>query len=125
MKVVKFIISGGSAFSANIILLYLFTEFFGWWYILSATLSFTLSIGVGFSLNKFWTFLDHSTEGIYTQMSSYVLINLVNLLLNILMLYILVDYFGLWYISAQIIVSILLAVESFFLYGRIFNKLSA
>lgn len=124
MKVIKFIISGGGAFLTNIVLLYVFTEFFGWWYILSATLSYTLSIGIGFSLNKFWTFLDHSTEGVYTQVSLYILINLFNLLLNILMLYVLVDYFGLWYISAQIITSVILAIESFFLYKRIFNRLS-
>lgn len=120
MKVVKFIISGGTAFSVNISLLYVFTEFFGWWYIASATFSFLFSFLVGFSMNKFWTFTNLSVNFIHNQAALYLGINLFNLMINNSILYILVENFGIWYIAAQALASVLIAFESFFLYKRIF-----
>ena len=55
-------------------------------------------------------------------MSLYLGINLMNLVLNLAMLYVLVDIFDVWYILAQVITSVILAFESFFLYGWLFDK---
>jgi len=121
MKVAKFVIAGGSAFSVNISFLYVFTEFFGLWYIFSATLAFTLSFLVGFSLNKFWTFADSSIDFIHSQMYIYLGVNLINLVINNTFLYFMVESFAVWYILAQAIASIVIAFESFFVYRWIFR----
>lgn len=121
MKVIRFIIAGGSAFSVNISLLFIFTEFFGLWYIFSATLAFTFSFLVGFSLNKFWTFANSSTDFIHNQILTYLGINLFNLIINNMLLYIMVESFAIWYILAQAIASLLLAFESFFVYRWLFR----
>jgi len=121
-NVARFVISGGTAFSVNLILLYIFTDFFGFWYIYSATLSFTLSLLVGFSMNKMWTFKDNLTSQIHKQLPIYFLINIFNLILNISILYLLVEEFRVWYILAQAIASILIASESFFVYKRLFHN---
>ena len=122
MRVVKFVISGGSAFVVHIALMYFFTEFLGWHYLISATVSFVSSIAVGFSMNKFWTFVNSSIKGIPLQLSLYIVINLFNLGLNVLLLYVLVEFMGVWYIFAQAIVSMLIALESFFLYSKLFHQ---
>ena len=122
MKVIRFIIAGGSAFSVNISLLYIFTEFLGLWYIFSATLAFLFSFLVGFSLNKFWTFANSSTDFIHNQILVYLGINLSNLIINNVLLYVMVESFGVWYILAQAIASIFLAFESFFLYRWLFRS---
>lgn len=119
-RVARFVISGGTAFSVNLILLYIFTDFFGFWYIYSATLSFTIALLVGFSMNKMWTFKDNLANQIHRQFPLYLLINVFNLILNNSMLYLLVEEFGMWYILAQALASVLIAFESFFLYKRIF-----
>ena len=120
MKVIRFIIAGGSAFSVNIFFLYIFTEFFGLWYIFSATLAFMLSFLVGFSLNKFWTFADSSANFIHSQIFIYLGVNLVNLAINNALLYFMVESLAIWYILAQALASILIAFESFFVYKWLF-----
>ena len=120
MKVIRFIIAGGSAFSVNIFFLYIFTEFFGLWYIFSATLAFMLSFLVGFSLNKFWTFAESSADFIHSQIFIYLGVNLVNLAINNALLYFMVESLAIWYILAQALASILIAFESFFVYKWLF-----
>ena len=120
MKVIRFIIAGGSAFSVNIFFLYIFTEFFGLWYIFSATLAFMLSFLVGFSLNKFWTFAESSADFIHSQIFIYLGVNLINLAINNALLYFMVESFAIWYILAQALASILIAFESFFVYKWLF-----
>ena len=120
MKVIRFIIAGGSAFSVNIFFLYIFTEFFGLWYIFSATLAFMLSFLVGFSLNKFWTFAESSADFIHSQIFIYLGVNLINLAINNALLYFMVESFAICYILAQALASILIAFESFFVYKWLF-----
>ena len=120
MKVIRFIIAGGSSFSVNIFFLYIFTEFFGLWYIFSATLAFMLSFLVGFSLNKFWTFAESSADFIHSQIFIYLGVNLINLAINNALLYFMVESLAIWYILAQALASILIAFESFFVYKWLF-----
>lgn len=112
----KYIISGGTATVVNLSLLYTLTEFFHIWYLISAAVAFVGAFGVSFTLQKFWTFRDHDTEDIHKQLSLYLVVVLVNLGINTLLVYLLVEHAGLWYIYAQIISAMIIAVESFFVY---------
>jgi len=61
-RVFRFLLSGGTALLTDLILLYLFTDLFGIWYVASAVAAFILAFMVSFLLHKFWTFGDHSRE---------------------------------------------------------------
>lgn len=113
---IKYVIAGGTAASIDLGLLFIFTDLFGIWYITSAALAFMLAFFVSFSLQKFWTFRDSSTDGIYQQMSMYFVIAVVNLLLNTGLMYVLVDYFHIWYMFSQVFVGGLVACWSFLIY---------
>jgi len=122
-RVFRFLLSGGIALGTDLILLYLFTDVFGIWYLVSAIVAFILAFGVSFSLQKFWTFGDHSREGIHMQIGVYFFVALINLGLNTLLVYLFVEWAGLYYLFAQIVASALIAIESFFVYQRfIFKK---
>ena len=121
--VFRFLLSGGTSAGTDLVFLYLFTDIFGIWYLTSAVAAFILAFGVSFTLMKFWTFGDHSREGLHMQLSIYFLVAIINLALNTLLVYIFVEWVGLHYLFAQIAASALLAVESFFVYQRvIFRK---
>lgn len=108
----------------DLALLYFFTDVLNIWYIISACLAFILSFFVSFFLQKFWTFRDADKEIIYKQMGVYLAVAMVNLALNGVLMYILVDGFKIWYMLAQIIASGLIAVESYWIYKLfIFNKI--
>lgn len=122
-RVGRFIISGGTAAVVDLGLLYLITEWFGSHYLLSAGLAFIAAFFVSFTLQKFWTFENTSTERVHIQVSLSFVIAVINLGLNTALMYVFVERFHLWYMAAQILAGIILAFESFFvLRSFIFRK---
>jgi len=118
----KYIISGCTAAVTDLVLLYIFTDILHIWYLLSAILAFIIAFFVSFYLQKYWTFRDNSRDKIYTQMSLYFLVGIINLSINTGGMYILVDKFNIMYILAQIMMGALIAVSSFLIYRFIIFK---
>ncbi|MFA6551967.1 MAG: GtrA family protein [Candidatus Paceibacterota bacterium] len=121
-KIVRYIISGGSAAAVNILFLFLLTHYVGLWYLLSSIIAFMLAFIVSFSLQKFWTFEDISTDAIHKQAGIYFFIITVNLLLNTLLMYFFVDFVKIQYILSQVITGGLIACVSFFAYRKFVFK---
>ena len=122
-EIVKFIISGGTAALVNFSLLYFFTDILGIWYLLSSVLSFVFSFFVSFYLQKFWTFGDKNKEALYKQMVIYLLIAFLNLTINTVSMYVLVDFFKVWYMLAQFFITAIIALWNFIVYKFfIFNQ---
>ena len=117
-KIGRFLFSGGVSAGVDLILLFIFTDIFGWWYLVSAIFAFLIAFGVSFTLQKFWTFQDHSREGVHAQAGIYFFVAVINLALNTLFVYLFVEYIHLHYLLAQIVASLLIACESFFVYQR-------
>ncbi len=113
---IKYLISGGTAASVDLILLFLFTHFLGFHYLISAILAFMIAFFVSFYLQKFWTFRDNRKEIIYGQMAVYLTVALVNLGLNTGLMYLFVEYLRVWYLLAQVMAGAMIAVESFLIY---------
>jgi len=121
-QLVKYGISGGIAFSTDLALLYFFTGTLNVWYLFSAVLAFIIAFFVSFFLQKFWTFRDVSKQGIYKQMAQYFVIGLINLWINTMGMFLLVDLFSVMYILAQIIMSASIAIGSFIIYKFVIFK---
>ena len=119
---VKFIIAGGTAAFTDLTLLYIFTDILGWWYLISAAIAFIIAFFVSFFLQKFWTFRDNNRERIYKQMGQYFLVGTVNLTINTLGMYILVDKLNIMYLFAQMIMMVLIAIGSFLIYRFVIFK---
>jgi len=115
-QIIKYLIAGGTAAFVDLGLLYFITDILGVWYLLSACLAFVVAFFVSFFLQKFWTFRDADKKAIYKQMGVYLGVALANLTLNAVLMYIFVDGFKIWYMLAQVIVSGLIACESYFVY---------
>lgn len=116
--IAKYLVAGGMAASVDIGLLYVFTDIFDIWYLVSAALAFIAAFFVSFVLQKFWTFRDTSTDKIHAQAGLYFVVALLNLCLNTALMYIFVDIFQIWYIFSQIIIGLLVASFSFFIYNK-------
>lgn len=122
MKILRYIISGGTAALTDLVALYVFTDILHVWYLLSAIIAFIIAFGVSFSLQKYWTFKDHSNDGIAAQGALYLLISIVNLGINTGLVYLFTDVFGSHYIVSQIIAAGLIAIVSFFVYQKLIFK---
>ncbi len=121
-KIFRFIISGGTAAVADLLLLFILTKWFGLWYLLSSIVAYIGAFFVGFILQKYWTFDNKSKEVIYRQAARYFSVTIFNLLLNTLLMSLAVDYLEQNYLISQFVINGLIAFESYFLYKIIFSK---
>ncbi len=120
-KIVRFLIAGGLAMVVNIALLYVFTEFLGMWYLVSAGLAFMCAFVVSFTLQKYWAFRNNDVIKVRTQLPMHLTVALVNLVIDIALVYMLVELLGVWYIAAQIIAAAVISIESFFAFRWIYR----
>ncbi len=121
LRIFRFIVSGTAGAAVHLGLLYSLTEYGKLWYLYSAIIAFLFAFAVSFSLQKFWTFQCDDVAKIRRQLPLHLSLAIINLGLNTLLIYVLVESFNLWYMLAQVIVSILIAFETFFALRRIFR----
>ena len=115
-KILRYLFSGVTAFGVNFFFLYAFTEWFGFYYLVSVVMAFLAAVVVSFMLQKFWTFQNNSKAGLHRQAKIYITVAIINTGLNTLLVYLFVEYVGLHYLVAQFFSSGLIAFESFFIY---------
>lgn len=115
-KLLKFLFSGGSATAVNFFFLYAFTEWLGFYYLVSVVIAFLMAVCISFFLQKFWTFEDNSKDGIHGQILIFIIFAIINTCINALLVFLSVEYIGLHYMLGQFFSSGLIAFESFFVY---------
>lgn len=121
-KIIRFLVSGGSAAATNLGVLYVCTSVFHTYYVWSSVIAFAVSFFVSFTMQKFWTFSDCSVQMLRSQMIKYLLFTVVNLGVNTLMMYELVEYAHFHYLYAQLVTMISIAFVSFFVYHFLIFK---
>lgn len=120
-RVLRFVITGGSAALVNLAALYVFTDIFGVWYLASEVFAFIIAFAFSFVLQKYWVFQSREAYKIKRQLPLHFAVAGVNLLFNLILLYALVQYAHLWYLLAQFLANVLIAFVSFFAFRWIFR----
>lgn len=113
LKIFRFLVSGTLAAATHLGLLYLLTEYAGIWYVLSSTVGWGGGFIVSFTLQKYWTFENHSHQLIGQQAIRYFLLQGFNLFLNGTLLFFLTDTLGVWYLLSQFVILLVLAVWTY------------
>jgi len=121
-RVVRFCVAGAAGVIGYYIALYSLTEYFGVWYVASAVIGFILNTGLNFTLQKFWTFQNKETHMVGRQLVQYVAMFVSFLVGNTVFLYLMVEYLHMWYIGAQMILTMVISILSFIISGKIFSK---
>ncbi|HOZ36702.1 MAG TPA: GtrA family protein [bacterium] len=101
-KFIRFAISGGVATLVDVAILYTLTEWAGIWYLLSSVFSFLIGSITHFAISRTWVF-DKIEKPFWQQYQSFFVIHLGGLTINTTALYLLVEYWGLYYILAKMI----------------------
>lgn len=120
-RLVPFLVVGGISTVINLLVLFVLTHSGGVWYLYSEAVAFLISYGINFTLQRKWTFR-HGTRSMSGQLALHLPWQLINLGLDETSLYILVEYFGLWYLLAQFITGAWLAGISFLVTRQIFKQ---
>ena len=117
-RIFLYIFSGGMGAITNIGILFILTEFFNINYLISGVISFLLSVIVSFSLQKNLTFNDRDRDinNTHKKFIYFLIIALLNLIINTGILYCLTEYIGFYYILSQIFAGLIVAIWSYFVY---------
>ncbi|MHA1395813.1 MAG: GtrA family protein, partial [Promethearchaeota archaeon] len=99
------------------LLLYIFTEFFKIYYIFSEILAIIIAIIHNYLLNKLWTFEEKIEEHPVKKFTQYSVISLISLIMNLTILFVLVEFYNVWYILAAFI-----AINCTFIWNFVGNK---
>lgn len=120
---VRYIVSGLTAIGVQTLTLFVWVNMLGLQslYLVGTMLGFLLGLSVGFVLQKYWTFNDRSHHTVHVQMFWYILVALMNLILNTVLLAAAkhlfealgFDFFHIWYLVAQVCILLTLAVGAF------------
>ncbi len=108
----KFSLVGASGAVIDLGVLYLLVQFFWVWYIAAATISFLLAVTNNFLWNKFWTFRDPSRR-YGRQYTQFLVVSTVGLGLNNVILFLLVEGLGLWYMWAKVFAIVVVLAWNF------------
>jgi len=119
-QLIRFCFSGGAGVVAGYVTLYALTEFAGLWYLFSSIAAGLVNGGINFFLEKFWTFKNKDTGVIYRQAGLYTLVRLALFGADVGLLYLLVEYAHIYYLVAQVGITIILSLASFVLCRKIF-----
>jgi dolichol-phosphate mannosyltransferase len=115
-KLIRYLISGGTAALVNWVSLFLLVHIGMMYYLYASILAFVISIGASFAMQKFWTFRDNAVHDIQAQLGRYLVVILFSLVLNTALMYMLVEMLTVWYLTAQVIATVIIAVTNFFCY---------
>ncbi|MHA1336014.1 MAG: GtrA family protein [Promethearchaeota archaeon] len=113
----KFAFVGFLGAILNLILLFIFTEFLQIHYLLSEIFAIFFATIHNYLLNKLWTFKEKLEENLIIKLLKYGFTAGVSFILNIAILYFLVEYFKIWYITAAAI-----AIATTFIWNFFSNK---
>lgn len=112
----KFAATGVLAAAVALGSLIVLTEWFGVWYLAASAASYVLTFIVNFSFQKFWTFRNFDLVRAPAQARRFLAVSLLNLALNTILMYGLVDIVGIHHVVSQVVVMCVLAVMNFILY---------
>ncbi len=120
-QITRFLSTGGLGVIAYYLILYILTDLIGMKYILSAIIASLVNFSLNFVLQKFWTFKSKGTKDIYRQLGKYAIMTTAFFIINLVLLYILVEYVHLWYLLAQFFITVLLTATSYLVSKLIFT----
>lgn len=104
-KFLRFCLVGGFCALLNLFILYILTTILNWHYILS-TIFLMFSVNVlGFYLNKRYTFKTEKKR-FWRELWKYQTVMFSSFITILLLMYLLVDVFRIWYIYANIIITV-------------------
>ena len=119
-RVIKFSIVGLSGAFITEGLLWLFTDFFGIYYVLSAVLSTEIAIINNFIWNEVWTFKDRAHGALSDSLSRFVKFNLsriLGMMFSVALLLLLTEVFGIYYLISNLSAVIIVFVINYLFSG--------
>ncbi|WP_067042139.1 GtrA family protein [Methanobrevibacter sp. YE315] len=125
LQLFRYIFVGGTAFVVDFFFLYFFSDICGIYYLISAVLSFIISVLVNYIMSTKWVFNQDNIDNKVLEFNLFILISTIGLVFTEILLYFFTDIVGLYYLVSKIISAIIVLFWNFLarrvmFYGRDF-----
>lgn len=111
-QILKFGLVGGMAFVIDYVLLYFCTEFLHIHYLISSIISFTVSVIFNYILSIKWVF-DVKKKQDVKDFVIFIILSVIGLGINSLIMYVMVEKFGVYYMLSKIVSTAVVMVYNF------------
>lgn len=114
LQFIKYFFASAIALFADVSLLFILTEYFNLYYLVSATVSFLLGIAVTYILSKFYIFTKTKINNGFNEFLLFLIIGVIGLILNNIFLYVFTEYFKIYYMLSKCFVIIITYLWNYF-----------
>ncbi len=114
IQLFRYVFVGGFAFIIDFTSLFLLTDIFGIYYLISAALAFTLGLIANYALSISWVFNKRTMDNAKLEFGLFALIGIVGLALNELFIWFFTDQLLIYYLYSKIISAIIILFWNFF-----------
>ncbi len=122
IQLFRYIFVGGTAFIVDFFFLYFFSDICGIYYLISAVLSFIISVLVNYIMSTKWVFNQDNMENKILEFYLFILISTVGLVFTEILLYFFTDICGFYYLVSKIIAAIIVLFWNFLARRVIFYR---
>jgi dolichol-phosphate mannosyltransferase len=115
-QLARFLLVGGVGILVNLAVLWLLVEVGSMWYMSAASISFAAAVSFNFAGNKMFTFRDRKRNPVTvaSQYAKFFIVSVACLIVNLAVLFLLVDVAGLWYMLGQVLAIVAATAGNFF-----------
>ena len=113
IQLFRYVFVGGSAFIVDFFFLYFFSDICGIYYLISAVLSFIISVMVNYLLSTKWVFNQDNIDNKILEFNLFILISAVGLLFTEILLYFFTDILNIYYLISKIIAAVIVLFWNF------------
>ena len=115
VQLFRYTFVGGIAFIFDFVTLYVLTEYFNIYYLVSAAIAFLLGLTINYFLSVKWVFQKRSTKSKYVEFVVFSLIGIVGLALNEMIIWFFTESINIHYLQSKLISVILVYLWNFFI----------
>ena len=114
IQVFRYILVGGAAFLVDCISLFILTQYFGIFYLISAALAFILGLAVNYLLSVRWVFNNRKLEKRSFEFGIFAIIGIVGLALNEFFIWFFTQDIQIFYLYSKILAAVIILFWNFF-----------
>lgn len=114
IQFLRYVFVGGAAFIVDFFSLFLLTDYFGIYYIISAALAFILGLVTNYLLSIKWVFNQRNIDNKTIEFSLFAFIGIIGLGLNEIFIWFFTSKLGIYYMISKIITAIIILFWNFF-----------
>lgn len=103
VQFIRYFLMGGTAFVVDFILLFIFTEYLHFHYLISNFISFWFGMFATYKVSVNWVFTNRNLKNKYAEFGIFALIGALSLLLNMFLMWLFTDIVGIYYLVSKII----------------------